>query len=188
MPLYVADYLGDTGHLTTTEHGAYLLLLMTMWRAGGSLPNDDLRLARFARCTRLQWDRMRPTLIEFFTVLDASISHKRMTAELTKYTYAVERQRVRSSNGGKAKSLKSKKGALPVAMPTVCQPEPEPEDRRRLLHSHSSICRDESILPLEGQSLLSLQSEEDTSDDRKALADEVRRSVGIITRSMAVPK
>lgn len=65
MPLYVADYLADTGHLTTAEHGAYLLLIMHYWKNGG-LPDDDGKLARIARCSLRDWLGMRQTLSEFF--------------------------------------------------------------------------------------------------------------------------
>jgi len=127
MPLYVGDYLADTTHLTVTEHGAYMLLLMSMWRNGGSLPNDDKSLARHARCTRGQWDRMRPVLIEFFEATDRTITQGRLAKELTKHTEAVRQQRERSSNGGKAKALKSLQTDLPPAPVRQCQPEPEPE-------------------------------------------------------------
>lgn len=43
---YVGDYIADTMHLTTTEHGAYLLILCHQWRQG-HIPEDDLpRVAR----------------------------------------------------------------------------------------------------------------------------------------------
>lgn len=78
MPLYVADYLKDTGHLTTAEHGAYLLLIMHYW-ANGSLPPDDRKLARIARMTDREWKTSRDTLAEFF---DASWRHERIEKEL----------------------------------------------------------------------------------------------------------
>ena len=48
MPFYVADYLRDTRHLSATEHGAYMLLIMQAWTQGGLLPLDPVRLARIA--------------------------------------------------------------------------------------------------------------------------------------------
>ena len=49
IPLFVADYLADTSHLSTLEHGAYLLLIMNYWQRGESLPCGDMQLARIAR-------------------------------------------------------------------------------------------------------------------------------------------
>lgn len=78
MQLYVADYLGDTRHLTTEQHGAYLLLLMTMWRADGTLPNDDKKLARIVGCTCSRWARIKDEVLEFFDIEDGVLTNARL--------------------------------------------------------------------------------------------------------------
>lgn len=88
MPFYTDAYLGDTMHLTTIEHGAYLLLLLAMWRSGGSLPDDDRLLARYARLTNGQWARMAPTIRAFFKAENGTLTQGRLTE-----TYEAVRQR-----------------------------------------------------------------------------------------------
>ena len=69
MRFYVSDYLGDTQHLTTIEHGAYFLLLIALWNApDNTLPNDDKMLARYARMTNGQWRKVAPVLMPLFEV------------------------------------------------------------------------------------------------------------------------
>ena len=65
MPLYVGDYLRDTMHLSTVEHGAYCLLLFYYWSKGG-LPDDDRQLANIAHLTADEWAEHRATLQSFF--------------------------------------------------------------------------------------------------------------------------
>lgn len=96
IPLFVADYLADTAHLTPAQHGAYLLLIMNYWQRGGPLPNDDLRLARIARMNRRDWAHNRDTIIEFFHVRENLLCHDRIDTELSRVA---------------AKSLKSQKAA-----------------------------------------------------------------------------
>jgi uncharacterized protein YdaU (DUF1376 family) len=80
MPLYVGDYLGDTRHLTTLQHGAYVLLIMHYW-AHGELPRDDRALARIAGMRGCHWVRVRPVISAFFS---ETWQHKRVEAELKK--------------------------------------------------------------------------------------------------------
>jgi uncharacterized protein YdaU (DUF1376 family) len=97
MPLYVADYMSDAAHLSTLEHGAYLLLIMTYWQRGEALPNDDKKLARICRLTPLQWKRIKPQILEFFDVSVLQLSHSRIERELSNV---------------RAKSLNKRKGGL----------------------------------------------------------------------------
>lgn len=82
MPLFVADYLADTAHLSATEHGAYLLLIMNYWQRGKPLPADDRKLARIARMSDVEWADARSTLAEFFHEVDGGWRHARIEEEM----------------------------------------------------------------------------------------------------------
>ena len=97
LPLYVADYHADTSHLTTQEHGAYLLLIMNYWQRAEKLPNDDRKLARIAGLGPREWKRIRETISEFFEVDCSGWFHRRLENELAKL---------------RDKSLKKRKGGL----------------------------------------------------------------------------
>lgn len=67
LPLYTDTFISDTIDLDATESGAYLMLLMCAWRSPGCrLPDDDVRLARFARCDGRTWRRIRETVMAFW--------------------------------------------------------------------------------------------------------------------------
>lgn len=82
LPLATDAYLADTTHLSTEEHGAYLLLLMAAWRSiECRLPDDDTYLARVCRCTPRVWSRIRPIMAPFWTIADGWWSQKRLSKE-----------------------------------------------------------------------------------------------------------
>lgn len=112
MQLYVADYLADTQHLTTEQHGAYLLLLMTMWRNAGSLPNDEKKLARIAHVSMKRWHIIAGDVMAFFDISDGRITQKRLSEELQKAVSKSEKRKTSGSLGGKAKSLKNNEQGL----------------------------------------------------------------------------
>lgn len=67
LPLWTDAYLSDTRHLSTEEHGAYLLLLMEAWRRPNcDLPDDDVFMARAAGLSPDRWAAIRPVVLAFW--------------------------------------------------------------------------------------------------------------------------
>src|SRR5260370_20412259 len=96
MPLYVGDYLGDTGHLTTTQHGAYLLLMMHYWR------DDDRQLCKIAKLPLKTWNEYRVTLQDFF---HDGWKHKRIDAELERMMRVSAKRAIAGQKGGIGSAL-----------------------------------------------------------------------------------
>lgn len=113
MPVWTDAYLADCGHLTTIEHGAYILLLFTMWRNDGWLENDDAKLARYSRLTTKQWGRIRPTIMAFFQDEGDRITQRRLTDELS----AVRQKSRRQSHNSRSRWLKTKETPDATAQP-----------------------------------------------------------------------
>jgi uncharacterized protein YdaU (DUF1376 family) len=80
MPVYIGDYLADTMHLSTEQHGAYLLLLFHLWRRG-ILQDDDAVLAQITGLPISAWTISRAVLAEFFEIRDGQWHHGRVERE-----------------------------------------------------------------------------------------------------------
>ena len=121
MPLYIADYLADTSHLTTVEHGAYLLLLMHYWRAG-KLPANAEQLARVCRQQKSEFDAIKPTLEALFDTSGGSWKHRRVEVELQKTAEISEKRSIAGRKGQQA-SAENRKRQLPTQSQSHSQVE-----------------------------------------------------------------
>lgn len=111
--MYIGDYLADTQHLSTVQHGAYLLLLMTSWMRGGSVPDNDEILASICKMDSKVWAKAKPVLVEFFDIGDGVWCQKRLCKE---YQQAKHISAVNRENG--------KKGGRPA--------KPKPKESERI--------------------------------------------------------
>ena len=82
LPLYVADYLADTAHLSLEEHGAYLLILLAYWRNGGPLPDDDNRFKNIIKKSKNKWLKLKLNIAPFFTIEGGLWVSKRSDIEI----------------------------------------------------------------------------------------------------------
>jgi uncharacterized protein YdaU (DUF1376 family) len=79
LPMWTDAFLADTMQLNAAETGAYLLLLMTAWRRpDNDLPDDDLQLQRFARCSPREWKKIKPKVMCYFLLISGSWRNQKL--------------------------------------------------------------------------------------------------------------
>jgi uncharacterized protein YdaU (DUF1376 family) len=131
MPLWVADFLADTLDLDSKEIGAYMLILMTMWQRGGTLPRDPKKLQRVARVGR-DWPKVWAAIEHYFDGDETSIWNARLRDEIDRVRAKSEAAAQAGARGGKAKALKSKDQGLADASdpPKHLEPYRDDDDAR----------------------------------------------------------
>ena len=135
MPMYWDAYLADTTHLSTEEHGAYLLLLAAMWRRNGWVPDDDRDNARILGLTVAKWRRIKARLAGFLIIEGGQISQKKLLETWENTQEKIAKNRANGSKGGRPVSSKTNDldkadGSVSVN-PNQSIPEPEPDISKR---------------------------------------------------------
>jgi uncharacterized protein YdaU (DUF1376 family) len=102
MQFYPGDYLADTQHLSTEEHGAYLLLLFNYWQRGKPLDNSNDRLTAVTRLSIERWIVVKPVLEEFFEIDGNTWIHRRLERDIDAYKQRIDQ----ASAAGKASAAK----------------------------------------------------------------------------------
>lgn len=132
LPLFTDAFIADTGHLSAQETGAFLMLLMMAWRSPDcQLPDDDDRLARWARVDRRTWARIKPIVMEFWTLANGTWTQKRLSKERDHVSKRAEVARENGQQGGRPKPLKMHNVDNPMGSSRVSKqkaPNPNPND------------------------------------------------------------
>jgi uncharacterized protein YdaU (DUF1376 family) len=79
MPVITADLLADTIGMDESEFGAYVRILLALWRHGGRLPYDTEELRKIAGAPQRRWVRIEKTVMRRLTIADGEVSQKRLT-------------------------------------------------------------------------------------------------------------
>lgn len=157
IPLYIGDYLADTTHLSTLEHGAYLLLLFHYWSKGsvskgGGLPDNDRTLAIIAGVDQKQWNCISETIRGFFSPILVNgkpmLMQKRMEEVLGHVVTKYEKKMAAIEAANAAKKAAAERVALARADADADAARNEPQQHLKTKTKSSN--EEESILSERG--------------------------------------
>lgn len=121
MPLYIGDFLADTMHLSATERGIYISLIIHCWQHG-SIPRDKRKLARIAACESRLWHQHEATVLQFFDVVDAStMQHRRVNTELRRYAELSNKRKEAAEQKHRGKPASAEHLHTPSPSPTTVE-------------------------------------------------------------------
>lgn len=127
MPLFVGDYIRDTMHLSTEEHGAYLLLIMHYWVTGGAIEDDDTFIATVARIKPSRVSKKTiATVRRFFESKNGYLHHHRIDEELRKSAENKDKQRKKTEAATAARRNVTKNVTKNVTIDVTSTPSPSP--------------------------------------------------------------
>ena len=127
LPLYTGDYLRDTQHLSCSEHGIYLKLLMHCWDQRGPAPLDERKLCGIVNSRSTdEIEAMRRVLAEFFVRMGDGWYQDRMQREIERCQNISGARSIAGKMGyqAKAKQLLSKSRTLAKQVPLSPSPSP----------------------------------------------------------------
>lgn len=108
LPLFTDAFIADTMHLSAAETGAYLMLLMVAWRSPECrLPDDDQKLARWARVEARHWPKVKQNVMTFWTLSEGYWTQARLLKEHAYCSKSAAVARANGKLGGRPKSLET---------------------------------------------------------------------------------
>jgi uncharacterized protein YdaU (DUF1376 family) len=144
MRFNVGDYLADTMHLTTFQHGIYMRLIMHYFKRR-ELPEDERGLARVAGISVPQWRRESAPAVSLFIHENGVWKHRRIDAEIAR----CDAIREVKQSAGKQGASKRWNMAHANRSDSTCHSEPMADSRARTPARASEPDPDAKIPPFD---------------------------------------
>lgn len=139
---YTDDYIRNTMHLTTEEHGAYLLLMLAYYGTEKPLPSSDRALAALSKLPMDRWMECRPAIAAFFVEEGALWRHHRIEEEIAERCAKHAQSSARASHAASVKAAKLRSERAPS--------RPKSSPKATQLQEHSLITREREAAAPEG--------------------------------------
>lgn len=127
---YMGDYSRKTGHLSLAEHGAYTLLLDTLYATEKGLPASFADLFRICRAmSKSEQQAVTKVAEEFFPVSPDGLRYNnRATEEIDSAAPAIQAAKENGKKGGRPKKeTREKPSGFSEVTQGESSPEPEPD-------------------------------------------------------------